>query len=71
MMSDSREAAGDIARIRWAVIGLPAALFVVLAVATCAAAPGSASDRLLLVLVNGVVLAMFAGLGKAVVARYR
>ncbi|WP_280202400.1 hypothetical protein [Nocardia cyriacigeorgica] len=53
----------DMARIRRATIIIAAAVFLVLAMVTVAAAPGGVGGRLLLIGVDGVFLAAFGALG--------
>ena len=73
-MSDSLQTApalADADAVRRAVIAVPTVLFVLLAVVTLAAAPGSVGGRLLLIGVDGVCLAAFAALGLVVAARWK
>ncbi|TLG00292.1 hypothetical protein FEK35_23895 [Nocardia cyriacigeorgica] len=53
----------DVRRIRRAALMIPVAVFLVLAMVTFAAAPGSMVGRLLLIGVDGAFLAVFGTLG--------
>ncbi|WP_280453124.1 hypothetical protein [Nocardia cyriacigeorgica] len=53
----------DMSRIRRATVIIPVAVFLVLAMVTLSAAPGSVGGRLLLIGIDGVFLAAFSGLG--------
>ncbi|WP_405135520.1 hypothetical protein [Nocardia sp. NBC_01388] len=74
-MRDSRRAApgpADADGVRHAVVAVAAAVLCLLpAIVTLVSAPGTVGDRLLLVGVYGVCLAMFAVIGLVLIARWR